>query len=206
MANSSVQNVEDVVNLALVRIGYPTRIGSIFEGSKASKAALSIYAQTRDELLRQFDWGFAERSVPMVIIKQAPAGGYVPPNMWNPNLHPAPDWLYEITYPTDCIKVRSVQNVPIFVPDFDPQPFQFSVSNDNTLEGESKVILCNVYPGILTYTGQVTAPSDWENDFIEAMASSLGRRLAPLLASIDIEKLEAADESSMTIAAEVIRG
>lgn len=206
MANISVQNVEQVINLALVRIGYKSRIGSIWEGTEAAKRALDIYAQTRDELLRQFDWGFAERTAPMTLIKHAPVGGYVPPVTWNPSDHPQPPWLYEIQYPTDAIKIRAVQNVPIFVPDFDPQPYQFSIGNDPTLTEPSKIILCNVFPGIVTYTGQVTNPADWENDFVESIASALGRRLAPLLANADVEKLELADESATTIAAETIRG
>lgn len=206
MANNSVRTVEDVVNLALVRIGYKQRIGSIWDGSEAAKRALDIYAQTRDELLRQFDWGFAERTVSMVLIKQAPADGYVPPNMWDPTLHPAPPWLFEVVYPADAIKIRSIQNIPLFVPDFDPQPYQFSVSNDNTLADPNKVVLCNVFPGIVTYTGQVTNPGDWENDFVESFASALGTRLAPLLSSLDDAKLEAADASTQSVVAETIRG
>jgi hypothetical protein len=202
---SSVQNVEDVLNLALVRIGFKTRIGSIWEGSMASKAALSIYAQTRDEMLRAFDWSFAERNVAMTLIKQAPAGGYFPPNMWSSAYPPVP-WAFEIQYPTDALKIRAVKNVPVFVPDFDPQPYQFSVDNDNALAEPSKVILCNVYPGLVVYTGQITDPLDWEPDFTEALAASLGRRLAPVLVGLQAAQLAAQDEQQSDTVAENTRG
>lgn len=202
---SSVQNVEDILNIALVRIGYKIRIGSIYEGSIASKAALSIYAQTRDELLRGFDWGFAERNTGMVMIKQAPADGYFPPNDWS-SKYPPPDWLFEVQYPTDALKIRAVKNIPRFVPDFAPVQYQFSVDNDNSLAEPSKVVLCNVFPGIIVYTGQVTDPADFEPDFVEALASSIGDRLAPALVGSQAAQLEAQDEQISIANAENIRG
>jgi hypothetical protein len=202
---SSVSSPEDVINLALVRIGYKTRVGSIWEGSMAAKKVLDIYAQTRDEMLRGFDWSFAERNVGMTLIKQAPVGGYFPPNMWSTAYPPVP-WLFEVVYPADCLKVRAVKNVPIFVPDFDPQPYQFSVDNDNALTEPSKVILCNVYPGLVVYTGQITNPQDWEADFTEALAASLGRRLAPVLVGLQAAQLEGQDEQQADVVAENTRG
>jgi hypothetical protein len=156
-------------------------------------------------MLRGFDWSFAERNVAMTLIKQAPAGGYFPPNMWSSAYPPVP-WLFEIQYPSDCLKVRAVKNVPVFVPDFDPQPYQFSVDNDNSLAEPSKVILCNVYPGLVVYTGQITDPLDWEADFIEALAASLGRRLAPVLVGMQAAQMEAQDEQQSDTVAENTRG
>jgi hypothetical protein len=143
---SAVTWPEDVVNLALMRIGYEFRVNNLFEGTKHATVALNIYAQTRDEMLRGFDWSFAERNVAMTLLKQAPAGGYFPPNMWSPAYPPVP-WLYEVTYPVDALKIRAVKNVPIFLPDFDPQPWQFSVDNDNALAEPSKVVLCTSIRG-----------------------------------------------------------
>jgi hypothetical protein len=196
---------EDVVNIALMRIGYQFRVNNLFEGTKHATAALNIYAQTRDEMLRGFDWSFAERNTGMTLIKQAPAGGYFPPNMWSSAYPPVP-WAYEIQYPTDALKIRAVKNVPVFVPDFDPQPYQFSVDNDNSLAEPSKVILCNVYPGLVVYTGQITDPLDWEPDFTEALAASLGRRLAPVLVGLQAAQLAAQDEQQSDTVAENTRG
>jgi hypothetical protein len=202
---SSVNSPEDIINLALVRIGYKFRVGSIWEGSLAAKKALDIYAQTRDEMLRGFDWSFAERNVGMTLLKQAPAGGYFPPNTWSSAYPPVP-WLYEIVYPSDCLKVRALKNVPLFLPDMDPRPYQFSIDNDSSLPEPDKVILCNVFPGVIVYTGQITDPRDWEPDFTEALASALGRRLAPVLVGIQAAQLEARDEQQSVVVAENTRG
>lgn len=203
---TSVSSPEDCINNALTRIGYKRRIGSIWEGTEAARRSLDIYSQTRDELLRTMDWGFARRDLEMTKLKQAPAN-YVPPTAWNPLTNPPPPWLYEYAYPSDCLRVRAVKPVPIFVPDFDPQPYVFAIDNDDSGEIPQKVILCNVAPpAVLTYSGQVTDPQDWEADFVEILCAALGRRLAALLASLDVVKLEAQDEMQATAAADSVQG
>lgn len=197
---ASVSSPADVLNISLRRMGYRLRVGSLYEGSYAAKQALDLYAQTRDELLRQNDWGFAERNVTMTLLKQAPPA-YIPPTTWSDAYPPLP-WLFEYVYPLDCLKVRSVKAVPLFIPNFDPQTQVFSVDNDNSLSPPAKVILCNVPNAVLVYTGQVTDPTAWESDFVEALAASLGRRLAPVLANMDAEKLEGPDEGASTAIAE----
>lgn len=198
---SSVQSIEDIINLALVRIGYARRISSIWEGSEASVAALTIYAQTRDELLRSFDYDFAERNATLTPIKQAPPGGYVPPIVWSDEYPPLP-WRCEIAYPADALKIRAVKNVPLFDTDFAPQAYQFAVAND----GGKKVILCNVMTGVIVYTGQVTTPSDMVPDFVEALAASLGERLAPVLVGFDAEKAALLDAQQSGAVAEDVEG
>jgi hypothetical protein len=197
---------EDVINDALARLGYPMRIGSIYEGSKVSKKALDIYSQTRDQLLRGGDWEFAERNIPMVLLKQAPPYGYIPPIVWDPTLYPPVEWVYEYEYPDDCLEVRSIKKPPIYPIDYDPQPIVFSVENDNAYTPAKKVILCNVKNGILTYTGQITDPTTWEPNFTEAFSSALGRRLGPGLVGLEGAKMAAADEINATDMAETRRG
>lgn len=202
---ASVTSPADVVNLALQRIGYKGRVGNLFEGSTAAKDALDVYAQTRDELLRKGDWGFAERNVSPLLLKSAPATGYTPPDVWTPANPPLP-WRYEYAYPDDCLDVRAIKPPSVFVIDFDPQPVVFTIANDNQLNPPRKVILCNVADAILTYTGQVTNPATWEPDFIEAFAAALGRRLAPSLVSMEAAKLIMADEQASTAQAAMVQG
>lgn len=202
---ASMTSPADVVNVALARIGYKLRVGSLYDGSLASSKALDIYAQTRDELLRQNDWQFAERNVALTLLKAAPPGGYVPPNGWTSAFPPLP-WLFEYDYPTDCLKVRSLKPTSIFVPNFDPQPNVYGLANDNSYTPAAKVILCNVPSAILTYTGQVTDPATWEADFGEGVAAALGRRLSPVLSGLDVTKLAAADEQASINTAELEEG
>ena len=76
-------------------------IGTIWEGSPASRVALEVYGQTRDALLNNEDWPFARRAVGLALLKTAPVGGYagLP---WT-NAYPPPQWIYEYAYPDACI-------------------------------------------------------------------------------------------------------
>lgn len=189
---SVITSPADVVNLALAGIGHTDRIGSIYEGSKAAKQALDIYSQTRDEMMRTVDYGFAARNVDLLLLKSAPAGGYVPPNPWSGANNPPIPWMFEYAYPSDCLKIRAIKAQPIFVLDYDPQPVVFNITNDSFYTPARKVVLCNVQNAMMVYTGQVTDPTTWEADFVEAFAAELGRRLAPVLANMDAAKYAAA--------------
>lgn len=192
---TAVNGPADIVNLALVRLGNKNRIGSIWDGSTEAKVALDCYSQTRDALLRDGDYGFAERNIVMTLLKQAPSYGYVPPATWS-NAYPPLPWNFEYFYPEDCLKIRALKPQSIFVQDFDPQPVVFRELNDNGFTPPKKVICCNVPNALLTYTAQVTDPTTWEASFIEEFAAALARRMAIGLANIEVAKMETADEIS----------
>ncbi len=181
----------DAVNAALVRIGYKLRVGNLYDGSAAAKKSLDIYGQTRDELLSQNDWVFAERNVALTLLKSAPVQGYVPPNGWDPALYPPIPYRYSYGYPGDCLKVRAVKPTPIFIPDYDPQPFVYATPNDNSYTPARRVICTMIPASLLVYTGQVTDLTTWDADFTELFVDALGRRLAPSLASLDVMKIQA---------------
>lgn len=201
---SVITTPEDVINLALVRIGYKLRIGSIYEGSEAASAALNIYSQTRDELLRQSDWAFASRQAALTLLKAAPANYFDSP--WNPATMPPVGWMFEYAYPSDALKIRAVGPQPGFVFNPAPKPHLFNVYNDNSSTPEGKTVVCNLENAIAYYTGQVTNPSDMEPDFIEAFAAALGRRLTPSLVDIQTAGLAVRDEAASQMIAERERG
>lgn len=202
---ASLSSPADVVNNALTRIGYKLRVGSLYDGSEAASNALDIYAQTRDEILRQNDWGFAERNVSLTLLKSAPVGGYIPPNMWS-TVYPALPWLYEYEYPSDCLKVRALKPSPIFPQNYDPQPYVFNLANDNAYATPKKVVLCNIADAILVYTGQVTDPVTWEADFGETVCAAIGRRIAPSLGLSAMLKIAVPDEAASMAVAEKEQG
>lgn len=192
---------EDVINAALVRIGYKARIGSIFEGSDAASAALDIYSQTRDDMLRTGDWGFARRDITLTLLKTAPAGGYAV-TAWN-NTYPPLPWNYEYQYPSDCLKVRALRLTPIFLPDFDPQPVVFDTPNDVVDEETEKVIVAMIGPTVVcTYAGQVTDPTQWEASFTEALVDRLAKLLAPMLNEKAFQAAAVEEQSADVMAAE----
>lgn len=184
-----LRDVPSIVNAALDRIGYKKRIGSLYDGSEQSVKALDIYGQTRDELLRRFDWGFAERNSTLTLLKTAPVGGYSTLQPWS-NVYPAPPWIYEYEYPSDMIKLRSLR-VAGPIPEMDPVAIEFSISNDSSYTPSKRVILTNLASAIATYTGQETNPAVWDEGFIEALIDALGRRLAPALNEMEAVKTQA---------------
>lgn len=190
-----------LVNNALGRTGYKKRIGNLLDGSEAAKKALDLFGQTRDDLLRAGNWQFARRDLQMVLLKEAPADYVSVP--WT-LIYPPPPWRFEYEWPVDCLKVRNIKAQQSFV-NFDPKNVNFSTYNDNdpTLDPTPrKTILCDVGPtAILTYTGQVVDPAQWETTFVEAFCAELGRRLAPALMGLDASKAAAADALFETQAA-----
>ena len=187
---TSITNPEGIVNLALGRIKYPMRIGSIWEGSKAAKAALDIYGQTRDDLLRTNDWPFARRDAQLSLINQAPPGGYVPPTTWDPAIYPPLPWFFQYTYPSDSLRIRSIRPVDVFLINYDPREHRFTVTNDDSVSPAQKTILCNVGPvAVATYSGRLTDPTTFDADFTEAFAEALARRLAPVLTDMEAAKV-----------------
>jgi hypothetical protein len=208
MPITSVKNPADAVNVALVRIGWKGgEIGNLYDGSEAAMVALNIYGQTRDELLRSHAWDFAQRTISLSLLKAAPVGGYVPGfTPWDPTTDPPIPWLFEYAYPEDCIKIRAVKPVPIFLPNFDPLPNVFSTANDNDFTPAREVILTNVENSLCIYTARVTDPTTWTADFTNSFIDALGESLAPALTSLDAAKLEAAEGGASVTMAKMEQG
>lgn len=203
---ASVTSPADMVNLSLRRIGYKLRVGSLYDGSMAAKQSLDIYAQTRDELLVEHDWDFAERNLAATLLKSAPVGGYIPPNTWNPATNPPVGWAFEYQYPSDALKIRAVKPSPSFTLNFDPQPNRFSLANDSAYTPPQKVVLCNVGAALLVYTGQITDLTTWEPGALESFAAALGRRLVPTLMGLNAIQAANADEGQTLATAETEQG
>lgn len=174
---SPVSSVEDVVNLALVRIGYKMRVDNIFEGSVAARAALNVYSQTRDALLREGDWAFAQNISPAVL-----TGGVAPAS-----------WSFEYVYPVDCLRVRNVFDANFIADKNNPLPFHFEIGQ-TTSAGR---VIWSTYPiSTLVYTKQVTDPAQWEPLFVEALAIQMAKRLSLELNMPDGAKMAMEDEKT----------
>lgn len=172
--------VEDILNAALRRCSYGTMIGNIMEGSRAARVALDYYGETRDALFAEFDWSFLQQEVDLGLpIKTAPPSGYgITP--WNPTLNPPPPWVYEFTYPANCIKVRGVRPLPLFIPEAMPRVNIFQQVYDAQLA--AKVIVTNLSRPLAMITARVTNPAEWQDpnftdSLIERLAVLFGREL-----------------------------
>ena len=191
-------DVEGLCNQVLVELGVQHRIGDIYEGSKASRAALEIYSQTRDELLDSDDWPFARRTVALGLLKgPPPAGGYNPLTPWT-TTYPKPGWLYEYTYPTDCLEFNAVIAPPMAMFDLDPQPAVWRVDNDSAYTPARKVLLTNIKNAMGVYTAQVVDIDTWEPGFIAVLVKNLKAKLAVALGgNLDTEKLSIAEAGAI---------
>lgn len=181
-------DVVDIMNMALRAGGIPKRISDFYEGSEQAKIAVELWSQTRDELIDGHDWAFTRRVVPLTLLKgPPPSNGYNFIQPWS-NIYPQPGFLYEYSYPDDCIDLRAIIPPPGPMPDMDPLPALWRVDNDPTpvVSGDppvasgpqAKVILANTTDAIAVYRAQVTNPALWEPGYIEALVASLGKKFA----------------------------
>jgi hypothetical protein len=161
---SSVSSVAEICNLALDRIGWPRSIGRIYDGTIEARVAIRAYGQTRDDVLKTQDWDFAERLVALT-----PFTGTTPIG-----------WQYAYLWPSDCLKVRLVSWADAPIPNFDPRPALFTDLNV-AQPSSQRLIVANVSPANLTYTGQVTDMTTWDAAFTESLIEELARRFAEAL-------------------------
>lgn len=186
---------EDLLNSALMRSGYPTRIGNIFEGSAASRAALEFYGQTRDNLFGAKDWPFLRQQVSLgAPLKTAPPGGYGPNRAWNPVTDPPVPWVLEYAYPANCIEIRSLRPTSVVIPAFTPMFTRFTTADD-TASG-NKVVLTNLFGANAVITARVTDPNQWQDsNFTEALIDALAVQFQKWLPA-DPNRIQMADQDT----------
>lgn len=178
-------SIELIINQAIDAAGYGEYIGNIYEGTKEARIALDIYGQTRDAMLSDGNWEFAERNVAGTLLKQAPQAYLA---TWDPTYPPQP-WRFEYTFPSDALKIRAVKPTVVFAPNFDPQPWPYSIDNDSSLTPPQRVILSNVPNALLVYTGRVVDPTTWDVAFLEEFIVALAKKMAPVLKVFETERL-----------------
>lgn len=180
---------EDILNQALVEIGYQRPIGDIYEGSAAAILGLEIYAQTRDEVLRHDDWPFARRTNVLTLVKTA----FVPPVQAWDETQPPPPWRFSYQYPSDAIFVRYLRLSPFGYAGgeagpgtFEPLPVRFAIASDPPGPGQppAKVILSDLENALAVYTSRVTNPDQWEALFQVSLVKALAAKLAIRLGNI----------------------
>lgn len=157
----------DICNLALLRIGTRSSISSLSEGSAEANACALAYPVVRDALLAQHRWGFATRRVMLADLGFPPDG-----------------WRFRYAYPADCLHARGIHAPHRGLGECEPThrrryAGRFEVSGDLDASGNPiKVILADLPRAELVYTAQVTAPSQYDAAFIEALSWMLGAELA----------------------------
>ena len=193
---TTVVSPTEICNLALDAVKYPDAIGDLYEGTLAARVALRFDSQTRDELLSESDWPFARQDAILQVLKTAPPGGYGI-QAWT-NAYPPLPWIYEYAFPANALEMRSVRPTPILLPEQDPHPNIFRVAND-TASG-NKVVLTNLANAIGIFTGQITAISQWDTLFVNALVRRLAEKFAPALSQIAGEEKAEAAQAALAMA------
>lgn len=184
-----------ICNRALQAAGTRSTIASLTEDSNEAINCNMIFADTRDELLGMAFWNFARKTAVLGLLKSAPGTPSNPSttaNNWTP-AYPAPPWLYEYAYPSDCLTVRQVvqqiQNYYVGIPITSNgmgiypyfvgpgAPFLVATDTDDT-GAQINVILTSQYQAIGTYTMRVTDPNLFSANFVQALVIALAAKLA----------------------------
>jgi hypothetical protein len=199
--------VEQVVNNALILAGRLERIGDIYQGSAESIVALEIYEQTRDELQRDRDWQFSRLVAPLVLLKGPPPNvGYNPMAPWT-NVYPAPGYLYEYTYPSNCLSLRAIIAPPAMMPDTDPLPSQWRIDTDNSYSPPVKVIMSNTTNAIAIYRAQIKQPTSWDAGFTKSLIEALADKFLKAFGdNINQQKEQDAISAQTTETTSMVRG
>lgn len=181
-----------IANMALSAIGTRSSIASLAEDSAEAATVQLWYNQTRDSLLRKLPWNWARRQVILAVYKAA-TGTPENPNGALPN--PPLPWRYSYAWPADCLSARYI--LPVYVQSGSAitpplttgqtssqdyprtSPIKFLVAGDRD-EGNNplKVILTNKPLAQLVYTGQITDPNIWDQNFVDAMIGRLAQRIS----------------------------
>lgn len=145
-----------ICNMALSRIGQNIPILSLDEQSQAAQLCSLHYEECRLEVLRDFDWPFAEARVYLADIGSPPQ-----------------NWCYRYRYPTDAVKARRITIVGTRNPQRDQRiPFEVIHATGG------RAIVTDQQGAELAYTINAEDTTYFDPLFTSALAWRLGAELA----------------------------
>ena len=149
-------SVVQICNAALTRIGQSKLIDSLAERSVAGEMCTLHYEACRDEVLRDFDWPFAETRVVLASIGTPPG-----------------NWAYLYRMPTDCLKARFIAVPGTEYPTSEQRiPFK-------TVYASGGQAIATIQPDAeLVYTVKVDDASYYDPLFSSALSWRLAAELA----------------------------
>lgn len=146
-----VSTVVEICNIALARIG-DARIADINADDEKARLCNLFYDQTRDEVLREHAWSFAQGRSLLASLSGDNLTGY--------------DYRYQL--PLDCLYVRKL---------IDAEGESYGdLTNDYQIEGRE--LHTDVNPCAIRYTKKVTDPGKFDSQFVEAVSLKLASKLA----------------------------
>jgi hypothetical protein len=153
-----------VCNYALSLIGDSTTIQSLLTENSVQALALRVfYTDTRDEVLRDFPWTFAKRTLTLSVVTGAEND----------------DWDFAYRYPADALFVRRVWGA-VRTPNLS-ETIKYDIGSDAT----GSLIYTDEENAEIEYTARVEDVSKWKPDFTMAFAYLLASRIAARLIKTD---------------------
>lgn len=138
----------DIFNMAIMELGIASPITNATINTDNKAIILNnFYDNAKDEVLKAFDWNFAEKFKSLSISDET---------VYDPR------YLYCFDYPQDCLNARE-----IFAAEGDKLTKKFKISAG---ESGNKIILTNTNPCILRYTRKITTESYFTSEFCATLA------------------------------------
>lgn len=156
-----------ICNTALIRIGVSQQIADLAEPSTAAILCLTLYATTRDEVLRAAHWGFARKVATLGLVAEDPTD----------------EWGYAYRYPADAIEIRKIASGIQRVDPRDERVAYELASDDSGL-----LLYTDRAEAVAVYTARITTAEWFPPDFASALAWRLAIDLAaPLGGALGIQ-------------------
>lgn len=176
----------DICNLALSHINAPP-IQSLTEKNRQARECNRLYELTRDAVLSEFPWNFAEKQKNLAEVSGVTFSG----------------WDYVYTYPSDCLTALEIYN-PVPRKTYTDGYYQngayiegaVKVQSDKiqfeikTSDAKDKRYICtNEEQAELIYTARVEDANIFSSSFIDALSWRLAADLAmPLKGSLQLHE------------------
>jgi hypothetical protein len=161
----------EIANLALRHLTVKP-IASLTERSEEARVMNQLYAQVRDEVLRDFPWAFATRLDALALV----------------GTQPNDEWGYSYQLPTDCLALRRVYP-PGQRTDTTATRVPYRIVRAPT--GAGQLIYTNLPDARAEWTFRETTVAIYSPDFVQALALLLAFYAAPSVTGGDQFKLGA---------------
>lgn len=195
----------DICNQALAAAQVRAQIASMNDSNTSARACKLFYATARDELLREAQWGFANKYSLLELKATYNAVA------WDA-AGPGPGWAYQYGYPVDCAKMNYIIPLTNF------QAWMARLRTNERVDlktvgapweltsngGETR-INTNAEQAVGAYTEQVNVTSRWTPEFAAAMVARLAYRIAVPLSG-DKQIAAANYQLSQSLAAKAMQG
>lgn len=158
-----------ICNQALTNIGVSKTIASLDESSKEARTCALWYETSRNTVLTEMEWGFAQRRVTLAARTDDP---------------PEP-WGYHYAYPAACLKVTRIDDGRIVTRADLRIPFQIEglgVPGGTGSDIEALRILTDQVDAVAVYTAVVANPALYPPAFVNALVWRLAADIAMPLA------------------------